>query len=78
MSIEQFVNKLEAEFDELPAGSRQPDKEFREVIEWNSMNALLIMAFLKVEYEQDVNVEAIQDCRTFRDMYDRFIAPIAG
>ena len=75
MLLETFLKKLESEFDELPAGSVEADKEFREVIEWNSMNALLIIAFLKVEYEKDINVEALQSCRTFRDIYDRFVSP---
>jgi acyl carrier protein len=77
MSLEIFIKKLEAEFDELPAGSIEPDKEFREVIEWNSMNALMIIAFLKVEYRQDISVEDLQQCSTFREIYSRFVLQVS-
>jgi hypothetical protein len=43
MKIEDFIAKLEEEYEDLAPGSLKPDSVFREVFEWNSINALILI-----------------------------------
>ena len=45
-SIEKLISRLETEFEELPEGRLKPDSNFSEYMAWNSMNSLLIIAFI--------------------------------
>ena len=49
MGIEQFIKHIEAEFDDLKPGVLKPESNFREVFEWNSINALILIAMVKTE-----------------------------
>ena len=51
MNIEEFIKHIEAEFDDLKPGILKPDSNFRESFEWNSINALILIAMVKTEYD---------------------------
>ena len=39
MKIEDFIARIEEEYEDLKPGTLIPDSIFREVFEWNSINA---------------------------------------
>jgi acyl carrier protein len=43
--IEDFIQKLEAEFEDLEPGKLKPESNFRDAFEWNSINALILMTY---------------------------------
>ena len=70
MSVEEFISQIEEEFDDLEPGILQPDSLFREKFEWNSINALILIALVKTEYDVAINAEDITASKTVQDLWD--------
>ena len=73
MSVEKFIEKIEDEFEELEPGTLNPESNFREYFEWNSVNALIIIALVDSEYDVTINAEDIQKSETVNDLYTRVL-----
>jgi acyl carrier protein len=69
MTIENFIARIEEEFDDLQPGVLKPDSNFREVFEWNSINALILIALVKTEYDVTINATDIAKSKTVNDLY---------
>ncbi|PKP49592.1 MAG: acyl carrier protein [Bacteroidetes bacterium HGW-Bacteroidetes-11] len=69
MKIEEFIARIEEEFDEIEPGTLKPESIFREVFEWNSINALILIALVKTEYDVAINAEDIANSKTVEDIY---------
>lgn len=69
MTIENFIARIEEEFDDLEPGKLKPESNFREVFEWNSINALILIALVKTEYDVAINAEDISKSKTVNDLY---------
>jgi len=67
--IEDFIQKLEAEFEDLEPGKLKPESNFREAFEWNSINALILIALIKTEYNVSINAEDIQKSKSVNDIF---------
>ena len=70
MDIKNFIKKIEEEFDDLEPGKLKPESDFREVFEWNSMNALILIALVNVEYDVAINADDLQKSKTINDLFD--------
>lgn len=71
MSVEKFIEQVEEEFEELEEGTLKPESNFREYFEWNSVNALIIIALVDSEYDVTINAEDIQNSETVQDLYNK-------
>jgi acyl carrier protein len=69
INIEDFIKKLENEFDELEKGTLNSETNFRDIEEWSSMHALIIIALIDAEYSVTINGEDLQHCKTVRDLF---------
>jgi acyl carrier protein len=69
MTIKDFIARIEEEFDELEPGALKPDSNFREVFEWNSINALILIALVKTEYDVTINAVDITNSKTVNDLF---------
>lgn len=69
MNIEDFIIRIEEEFDDITPGTLTPESIFREVFEWNSINALILIAMVKTEYDVAINAEDIASSKTVEDIY---------
>ncbi len=67
--IEDFIKNIEAEFEDLTPGKLKPESNFREAFEWNSINALILIALIKTEYNVSINAEDIQKSKTVNDIF---------
>jgi acyl carrier protein len=70
MNVEEFTKKLEAEFDDLEPGSIQPDTDYRTIKGWSSMHALIIIAFIDINYDITLNGAELKNTTTIRDLYN--------
>ncbi|GAB1404365.1 hypothetical protein MASR1M74_15440 [Lentimicrobium sp.] len=70
MNIEEFIAQIEEEFDDLTPGTLKAESVFREVFEWNSINALILIALIKTQYDVTINAEDIANAQTVRDIYN--------
>ncbi len=69
MNIEEFIKQIEGEFDDLKPGILKPDSKFREVFEWNSINALILIAMVKTEYDVTITADDLIASKTVKDIY---------
>lgn len=70
MNIEDFIKKLEEEFEDLEPGRLKPESDFREMFEWNSINALILIALVNTEYDVTINAEDLRSSKTVNDIFD--------
>lgn len=70
MEINDFISKLEAEFDDLVPGTLKPETSFRDLEVWSSMHALILIAFIDSEYNLAVSGEVLREFNTVQDIYD--------
>ena len=69
MKIEEFIKHLEDEFDDLKPGMLKPESQFRDVFEWNSINALILIAMVKTEYDVTLSADDLIKSKTVNDIY---------
>lgn len=78
ISIEHFIEKIEEEFNEVKPGTLKPDTVFKDAFQWNSMNALLIMAIVTAEYDVVVSPDELKDCNTIQSLFNIILSKKAG
>ena len=69
MSIDLFIKNIEAEFEDIKPGVLKPETKFREAFEWNSINALILIAMVKTEYDVAISAEDLVKSKTVNDIY---------
>ncbi|NVO01937.1 MAG: acyl carrier protein [Bacteroidetes bacterium] len=69
MGIEEFILKIESEFEDLKPGKMKPESHFREIFDWNSVNALTMIALVDCEYDVMLVAEDFQKSKTVLDLY---------
>ena len=69
MKIEDFIAKLEEEYEDIAPGTLKNHSVFREVFEWNSINALILIAMVKTEYDVTINAEDIATSKTIAELF---------
>ena len=69
MKIEDFIAKLEEEYEDIAPGTLKPQSVYREVFEWSSINALILIALVKTEYDVTINAEDIANSLTIEDLF---------
>lgn len=69
MSVDDFIQKIEAEIEELPKGSLKPETHYREIPEWSSMHALILIALCETDYDVTLTGEDMRSCKTVNDLY---------
>ncbi len=67
--VEDFISKIEAEFDELEPGKLKPESNFRDMFDWNSINALVLIAMVKTEYDVTINADDLTKAKTVNDVF---------
>ena len=70
MTINNFIATLEAEFDELEPGTLKTDTNFRDLDEWSSMHALIIIALIDTDYDVTITGEDLSNIETVSQLYD--------
>ncbi len=74
MNIEEFILKIEDEFDDMVPGKLKPDSIFRDTFEWNSVNALTMIAMVDCEYDVRLVADDFQKSKTVQDLFDIVLA----
>jgi len=70
MCIEDFIRKIEKEFDDLTPGMLSPESRYKEVFEWNSINALILVAMVKTEYDITLSPADLIASKTISDIFN--------
>ncbi len=70
MNINEFIKHVEEEFDDLKPGVLTPTSRFREVFDWSSINALILIAMVKTEYDVTLTAEDLIKSVTVQDLFN--------
>lgn len=69
MTIDDFIQRIELEFEDLEPGRLKHDSNFREMFDWNSVNALILIAMVNAEYDVIINADDLRASKTIDDIY---------
>jgi len=69
MEIKEFISKIEEEFEDVKKGILMPESNIKDHFEWDSVNALVFIAMVNVEYDVVINAEDLQGSATVKDIY---------
>jgi acyl carrier protein len=78
MTEEEFILKLEEEFEDLPKGSLKTDTHFRDIEDWSSMHALIIIAMIDTEYDVNISGQELSEIETIHELYSIVQNKIGG
>lgn len=70
MQLADFITKLEAEFDDMPKGTLSADTDYRSIKGWSSMHALIIIAFVDINFNITLNGSDLKSTKTVSDLYN--------
>lgn len=69
MNVEEFIDKIVEEFPDLKKDKITPEMNFRDHVEWDSINALVLIAMVNVEYDVIITAEELINAKTVNDVY---------
>ncbi len=70
MTIEEFIELLYEEFEDLEPGVLIPDTNFRDLDEWSSMHALILIAIVDTNFDLVLDGEDLSRVETIQELYD--------
>jgi len=70
VTINEFIKKLEGEFEDIEPGSVGPDSVIKEHFTMDSINALIFIAHVNVEYDVVIDAEELMSSEKVRDLYE--------
>jgi len=69
IDINELISKIEIEFETLEPGTLKPESSFRELKEWSSMHALILIALVDTEYAVTLNGSDLRSITTVKDLH---------
>ena len=77
IKIEEFIHYLEEEFeDDIEAGSLKPETILEKAIALTSVNALILISMIKVEYDTEINANDLNKCKTVKNLFNTVVKKI--
>jgi len=70
MDLQEFIERFAEQFEETGASQFRADTKFKELVDWNSMVALSIIAMVDNEYGVIIKGEDIRKSETVEDLFD--------
>ena len=70
MNIEEFIKKLESELDDIDNGILKINTRFRELEQWDSMSALIIISMADKYFCKIINLEEFKNANTVLELYN--------
>ncbi len=71
MEISKFVQDFELLLDEVEPGSVKAETKFRDLEEWSSLIALVVIAMVDEEYDVKLTGDDIRTSETVKDLFDK-------
>lgn len=75
--INELISKIETEFETLEPGTLRPESSFRELKEWSSMHALILIALVDTEYNVTLNGNDLRSITTVNDLHQMIESRLA-
>ena len=75
MTINDFIKLIEDEFGKPQ--SIQPHSSISDIIDFNSLNALILITLIKSEFNVNISPGIIRNCKDIADLHKIVIAKVA-
>ena len=69
MDVAGFIAQLEESFDDLEPGRLKPETDYRDIEEWSSMHALIVIALADTEYGVSITGDDLRSCNTVEALF---------
>ena len=70
MQSEDFIQKFAACFHQTEPASIQAETKFRELEEWGSMLALIVIAMIDADFDKTVTSEDLKSATTVAELFE--------
>ena len=70
MDIKQFIEHFAEQFDEIDFALLTPETRFRDLDEWSSLVALLVITMVDEEYGIVLPPEEMRKTQTIQELFD--------
>ncbi|MFO7613474.1 MAG: phosphopantetheine-binding protein [Bacteroidales bacterium] len=70
VDINEFIASVEEEFEEMPKGALTTESNLREHFTWDSINALIFIAHVNVNYNVEITAEDLINSITVGELYN--------
>lgn len=70
ISAEEFTKQLAAEFEDVDPNTISPNTNYRDIKNWSSMYALIIIAFVDANFDVQLNSDNLKHTQTVKDLYN--------
>ena len=70
LTIDKFIDQIVEEFPDIERDNLQPDMKFKDHVEWDSINALVLIAMINVEYDVTINADELINAETINDVFN--------
>lgn len=70
ISLDEFVKNIEEEIEDLEPGVLTATVNYRDLENWSSMYALIIIAYIDTEFDVTVSGEDLRECSTVGSLYE--------
>jgi len=68
--MEKFIELFAEQFDEIDVALLKPETHFRELEEWSSLVALLVITMVDEEYGVVLPPEEMRKTQTIQELFD--------
>lgn len=70
MKIEEFILRIEEEFEEIEKGVLEPQSIYKDLIHWSSMNSLILIILIESEYNVLLNDNDFSKSSTVDELFN--------
>ena len=70
MTLEEFVEKVQDEFQETPAEKITAETNYQELEEWGSLTSLALISMIEEEYDQLITGADIRAKKSVKELYE--------
>ncbi|MEZ5084192.1 MAG: acyl carrier protein [Bacteroidales bacterium] len=69
MDISYFIERIEDEFEDIKPGLLTPGSDYKKILEWSSVNALIMISLIDAEFEVILNANDLNKTNTISELY---------
>jgi len=73
MDINEFIQKLQGEFEDIPAGFLKPETKITDIEGWGSMHALIVIALIDTDYDVTLKGDELRKVQSVQELYDMVV-----
>ncbi len=70
MELQSFITAFADQFEDTDPNEVSATTNFKDLDEWDSLTAMLVIGFVKTEYGKNITNDEIGKCETVEDLFN--------